>query len=108
MHKTAYSTLYIKYALIQSRAVSDLILFLLSFVVCFRGQGIVRIEQFERKELHVIFLDLANTYGSVPHELLWAAFDFFRVPMSITNLVKAYFGDLQFSFSTPEFSTTWQ
>jgi len=39
-------------------------------------------------------------------ELLWAAF--FRVPMSITNLVKAYFGDLQFSFSTPKFSSTWQ
>jgi len=41
-------------------------------------------------------------------ELLSAAFDFFRVPMSITNLVKAYFGDLQFSFSTPKFSTAWQ
>jgi len=24
----------------------------------------------ERKELHVTFLDLANAYGSVPHELL--------------------------------------
>jgi len=44
----------------------------------------------------------------MPHELLWAAFDFFRVSMLITNLEKAYFGDLQFSFSTPEFSTTWQ
>jgi len=54
----------------------------------------------------VTFLDLANAYGSVPHELLWGALDFFRVP--ITNLVITYFGDLQFSFSTPEFSTTWQ
>jgi len=61
----------------------------------------------ERKELHVT-LDLANAYGSVPHELLWVAFNFFRVPMSITNLVKAYFTDLQFSFSTPKFSTAWQ
>jgi len=26
----------------------------------------------------------------------------------IDTLLKAYFGDLQFSFSTPEFSTTWQ
>lgn len=24
------------------------------------------------------FLDLANAYGLVPHELLWAAFDFFQ------------------------------
>jgi len=59
----------------------------------------------ERKELHVTFLDLANAYGSVPHKLLWPAFFFFRVPMSITNLVKAYFVDLLFSFSTPEFSS---
>jgi len=58
--------------------------------------------------MHVTFLDLANAYGSVPHELLWAAFDFFRVSMSITNLLNPYFGDLQFYFSTPEFSTTWQ
>jgi len=35
----------------------------------------------------VTFLDLANAYGSVSHELLWGALDFFRVPMSITNLV---------------------
>jgi len=28
--------------------------------------------------------------------------------MSITNLVKAYFGDLQFSFSNPTSSTAWQ
>jgi len=41
----------------------------------------------------VTFLDLANAYDSVPHELLWAAFDFLRVPMSIINLVKAYFED---------------
>jgi len=26
----------------------------------------------------VTFLDLANAYGPVPHELLWAAFDFFQ------------------------------
>jgi len=33
-------------------------------------------------------LDLANAYGSVPHELLWAAFDFFRIPMSITPILE--------------------
>jgi len=33
---------------------------------------------------------------------------FTNVQKSITNLVKAYFGDLQSSFSTPEFSSTWQ
>lgn len=33
----------------------------------------------KEKGLHVIFLDLANCFGSVPHEILWAAFNFFDV-----------------------------
>lgn len=31
------------------------------------------------KDLHVIPLHLVNAFGSVPHEMLWAAFDFFNV-----------------------------
>ncbi len=62
----------------------------------------------ERKELHVLFLDLANAYGSVPHSFLWAAFDFFQVPTIITNLVKHYFQDLQFCLTTSGFTTSWQ
>ncbi len=62
----------------------------------------------EKSNLHVVFLDLENAFGSVPHSNLWSAFDFFRVPASITNLVKAYFQDLQFCFSTPDFTTMWQ
>ncbi len=62
----------------------------------------------ERKELHVLFLDLANAYGSVPRSFLCAAFDFFQVPTIITNLVKHYFQDLQFCLTTSGFTTSWQ
>lgn len=62
----------------------------------------------EKRDLHVVFLDLANAFGSVPHELLWKAFEFFQVPDEITRLVKAYFEDIQFCFSTGEFVTSWQ
>ncbi|KAL1279297.1 hypothetical protein QQF64_025970 [Cirrhinus molitorella] len=62
----------------------------------------------EGKDLHVLFLDLANAYGSVPHSLLWAAFDFFHVLTIITNLVKHYFQDLQFCITTSGFTTNWQ
>lgn len=48
----------------------------------------------EKKDLHVVFLDLSNAFGSVPHEMLWTAFNFFQVPEGITRLVKAYFQDL--------------
>ena len=45
----------------------------------------------EKKNLHVIFLDLANAFGSVSHSLIWSAFDYFRVPEIVVNLVRAYF-----------------
>lgn len=62
----------------------------------------------ERRDLHVVFLDLANAFGSVPHELLWSAFDFFYIPDTITALVKSYFQDMQFCFTTSDFTTSWQ
>ena len=62
----------------------------------------------DKRDLYVIFLDLANAFGSVPHELLWESFNFFHVPKPITTLVKAYFQDLQLCFTTPDFTTTWQ
>ncbi len=62
----------------------------------------------EGRDLHVLFLDLAIAFGSVPHSLLWTAFEFFQVPMTITNLVGNYFKDLQFCITTTECSTSWQ
>lgn len=62
----------------------------------------------EKRDLHVVFLDLANAFGSVPHKLLWTALNFLNIPDAITTLVKPYFQDLQFCFSTPSFTTTWQ
>lgn len=62
----------------------------------------------EGSDLHVIFLDLASAFGSVPHNLLWTAFDFFRVPAAITRLVKAYFQDVQFCITTADYTTAWQ
>ena len=62
----------------------------------------------DKRDLYVIFLDLANAFGSVPHKLLWESFNFFHVPEPITTLVKAYFQDLQLCFTTPDFTTTWQ
>ncbi|TWW54580.1 hypothetical protein D4764_0274410 [Takifugu flavidus] len=62
----------------------------------------------DKKDLHVVFLDLANAFGSVPHEVLWTAFTFFQVPEGITRLVKAYFQDLQFCVTAQASTTAWQ
>ena len=62
----------------------------------------------EKKDLHVVFLDLANAFGSVPHEMLWTAFNFFQVPECITRMIKAYFQDLQFCVTAQASTTAWQ
>ncbi|KAE8284702.1 hypothetical protein D5F01_LYC16135 [Larimichthys crocea] len=68
----------------------------------------IQMAKLEKRNLHAIFLDLANAFGSVPHELLWTALKFFNVPDTITTLVMDYFQDLQFCFTMPEFTTSWQ
>lgn len=60
------------------------------------------------RDLHVVFLDLANAFGLVPHNILWAAFSYFEVPEAITALVKAYFVELQICLATTEYTTAWQ
>lgn len=61
----------------------------------------------EKRDLHVLFLDLANAFGSVPHSLIWTAFEYFRVPEQVTQLVKGYFEDLQCCVTT-DVTTGWQ
>lgn len=62
----------------------------------------------ERGDLHVVWLDLANAYGSVPHQLIEFALDFFHVPVDIRALVAKYFGDLQMCCTHQDFTTGWQ
>lgn len=54
----------------------------------------------DKRDLHVVFLNLANAFGSIPHNFLWESFNFFHVPEHITTLVTTYFQDLQLCFTT--------
>lgn len=56
----------------------------------------------------MVFLDLANAFGPVPHEILSMAFNYFSVPNHITGLVKTYFQDLQFCVTAENTTTAWQ
>ncbi len=58
-----------------------------------------------RKELHVLWLDLANAYGSVPHMLIAEACEFFHVPQPTAALLVDYFNGLSLRFSTKSFTT---
>ena len=55
----------------------------------------------------MIWLDLANAYGSVPHKLTWLALEMYRIPSDISDMLRAYFGGFQMRFSTKEYDTKW-
>lgn len=54
----------------------------------------IRSAKAEERDLHVVLLDLANAFGSVPCELIWSAYSLCHIPDTITALVKTYFQDL--------------
>ncbi|KAJ8361990.1 hypothetical protein AAFF_G00407370 [Aldrovandia affinis] len=62
----------------------------------------------EKKDLHVIWLDLANAYGSVPHQLIAYALEFFYIPDNIRTMIMNYFQDIHMCFALKKFTTGWQ
>ena len=61
-----------------------------------------------KTELHIIWLDLGNTNGSVRHQLLEKAMEFFWIPENIKNLISTYFKHTYVRFSNNKYSTNWQ
>ena len=59
------------------------------------------------ESLNVVWLDLVNAYGSVPHELLMKAMDFFYIPQEMQNIMKEYYDNFRMRFSTEDFTTEW-
>ena len=60
-----------------------------------------------KKNLNVVWLDLANAYSSVPHVLLLKAMDFFHIPLEVQRIMKLYYDRFQMRFSTEDFTTEW-
>lgn len=60
-----------------------------------------------KSDLHVVWLDLANAYGSVPHQLIIYALDFFHFPSHVQGLVGDYFKNFYVCYTTQEATTSW-
>lgn len=60
-----------------------------------------------KESLNVVWLDLANAYGSVPHELLMEAMEFFYIPQEVQDIMREYYDNFQMRFSTEDFTTEW-
>ncbi|GFO00759.1 reverse transcriptase [Plakobranchus ocellatus] len=61
----------------------------------------------EKLNLDVIWLDLANAYGSVPHEMIQLALRMYHVPEVIQVMLDDYFSGFRMRFSTNNYTTSW-
>ena len=58
----------------------------------------------EKANIEAVWLDIANAYGSMPHQLIFFALRCYGVHADIINLLKAYYNGLwskYFSTSSP-------
>ena len=59
-------------------------------------------------DLHIIWLDLENTYGSVRPSLIEEGMDFFGIPEDIRKLISGCYKCIYMRFSNAKYSTNWQ
>ena len=69
---------------------------------------IIREAKEMKGELAVIWLDLANAYGSMPHKLVQLTLQRYHVPEKIRQLLESYFDRLELRFTVQNFTTAWQ
>ena len=60
------------------------------------------------KNLVITWLDIANAYGTVPHELVLKTLEEAHVPQEVIAWVKDYYEGVFLRFTTKEFTTKWQ
>ncbi|KAK3769751.1 hypothetical protein RRG08_046858 [Elysia crispata] len=61
----------------------------------------------EKINLDVIWLDLANAYGSVSHQMIQLALKMYHVPKDIQVMIDDYFSVFRMRFSTNSYTTDW-
>ncbi|XP_034721949.1 uncharacterized protein LOC117940937, partial [Etheostoma cragini] len=82
------------------------------FSGCLEHTGVlsqmIREAKSSKGNLTVVWLDLANAYGSIPHVLIHAALDHYHIPQHIKGMITSYFRGIQLRFKTAHFTTQWQ
>ena len=62
----------------------------------------------EKKELHIVWLDLATAYWSVLHNCIRFALKFFHIPEKVGDILMQYLGNVFMRFTTTNYTTGWQ
>ena len=61
----------------------------------------------QKLDLDVVWLDLANAYGSVPHQMIQMTLEMYHVPSNIRQMLRRYFDGFSMRFSTKDYTTDW-
>ena len=61
-----------------------------------------------KRDLSVVWLDLANAYGAVPHVLIARALRFYNVPEKVVKIILKYFSGVFGRFSSKTVTSEWQ
>lgn len=61
-----------------------------------------------KKDLSVVWLDLAKAYPSVPHQLIYIALEHYHVPGDVVNLVRGHLSKINMRFSSGKLTSGWQ
>ena len=69
---------------------------------------LIREAKKEKKNLVVTWLDIANAYGSIPHNVIKQALESAHIPIRTRELIMNYYKDLKIRFTTNDFITEWQ
>ena len=58
-----------------------------------------------KEDLSVIWLDLANAYGSVPHAMIKEALEHFWIPQEVQDMMMMYYNNFKMRFAAGDFTT---
>ena len=59
-------------------------------------------------DLAVIWLDLANAYGSIAHKLVDLTLTKYHVPEKVRTMLRHYFDNFKMRFNVADYTTAWQ
>ncbi|XP_078665283.1 uncharacterized protein LOC144907786 [Branchiostoma floridae x Branchiostoma belcheri] len=68
----------------------------------------IQLARRNKEDLHIVWLDLTNAYGSVPHSVIHYALNFFWIPTTVRIMIQNYFQDFRICVATNQFTTEWQ
>jgi hypothetical protein len=69
---------------------------------------LIREARENKGDLAVLWLDLANAYGSMPHNLVEFMMKRYHMPEDIQQLITNYYDGFRMRFTASNFTTSWQ